>query len=350
MCTNNYCQDNILNFFNDPTKQVNFLSTINPYNVLGDILGSAYFEYRKKWAFASAGKLDLPYPLQLDISLNDACNIKCHFCPQILPDEQKNYPLTNGETLTLSKFAEIVEEGVNYGLASLSFGPISEPLLIPNIAEYINVSTSLGVLDKILYTNGHLLTEKSSDSLINSGLTWINISLGATTKKTYESMRDHANFDKVVNNILNFIKIKKARKKILPLLRLSFVNTKQNTHELTEFISFWKDKVDVLSIQNLVNLHQGTANAKNFLKNFFIGNSTQKKCYQPWTRLLLRNNGNISPCCRFFGLNIILGNIYKESIYPIYNSDLMKNFKRSMLSNKFNTHCERCLKALACEE
>ena len=35
----------------------------------------------------------------------------------------------------------------------------------------------------------------------------------------------------------------------LPLVGVSFVKMKQNEHELENFINFWKNKVDMISIQ-----------------------------------------------------------------------------------------------------
>lgn len=167
-------------------------------------------------------------------------------------------------------------------------------------------------------------------------------------------MRDLANFDLVQKNTLDFLKAKADLKSLLPMVRVSFVNSKQNTHELNNFINFWSDKVDVVSIQNLVNLHKNTKNEQNFKKDFYIeieneSDKTNKFCSQPFQRLLIRNNGDITPCCRFFGLNLVFGNIYKDKIYDVYNSERMKEFKRKLNTPERTQICSDCLNALCCE-
>ena len=39
--------------------------------------------------------------------------------------------------------------------------------------------------------------------------------------------------------------------KNLPLIRVNFVKTELNHKELNDFINLWKDKVDMIGIQNL---------------------------------------------------------------------------------------------------
>ncbi len=259
-----------------------------------------------------------------------------------------------GGILPLDIYTKIIDEGVKNGLCALSFGPISEPLLVSNLEEYISIAKAKGIIDIILYTNAHLLTYKRAKSLINAGLTWINISIGATAKKTYESMRDYSNFDKVLKNTLDFLKAKQDLNSPLPMVRVSFVNTKQNTNELSGFIDFWIDKADVVSIQNLVNLHKNTTNELKFKQDFYIeiedtSDKTQKFCSQPYQRLLIRYNGDITPCCRFLGLNQVFGNVYKDKIFDVYNSKKMKEFRANLNTKKRTKACSDCLNAICLE-
>jgi radical SAM protein with 4Fe4S-binding SPASM domain len=339
--------------YNDKTKQIKFVAKQDPYARLAELLGEKYVEYRKKWVQTSSGEDILKYPLHLDIAINDTCNIKCHFCPHVLPPNERGYKPAGADKISLELFEKIIKDGVKNGLSALSFGPISEPLLVDNLEEYIKTAKNAGVIDLILYTNAHLLSSERAKTLIQAGITWINISIGAATKSTYEAMRDYADFDKVVKNTLDFIKAKKDLKSELPMVRLSFVNTKENHFELEEFIEFWQDKADVVSIQNLVNLHKNTVNSKNFKKEFYIeteaDDKTQKFCSQPFQRLLIRNNGDITPCCRFFGLNLVFGNINKDNIYDVYNSENMKEFKKTLNTDKRSCICEKCLEAICGE-
>lgn len=334
-------------FFDDETKRIHFYSKKEPYETLYKYFGAPYKEYRRKWQKTAQGKLELSYPLHLDFVLNESCNIKCHFCPFSLEPHERSYPPTNLEILPLDIYKKIIIDGVQNGLCSIEFGAASEPLLMNNLENYISIAKKHGIIDIILFTNAHLLTYSRAKKLIKAGITWINISIGATTKQTYESMRELSNFDLVIRNVNDFIKAKEELNSPTPIVRVSFVNTKQNTHELEDFIKYWENKADIVSIQAVNNSYKNTTKSKEFIEQFFLESSKNqerlKVCYQPYQRLLIRNNGDICPCCSFMGFNLAFGNVYKDNIKDIFNSQKMKEFRANLNSSKQSKICTSCI-------
>ena len=77
-------------------------------------------------------------------------------------------------------------------------------------------------------------------------MTRIQISIDAITKDTYDKVRPGGNYDKIIKNIEEFLSIKKDLNVQLPLVRVNFVKTSINHHELQKFLDFWKDKVDMI--------------------------------------------------------------------------------------------------------
>ena len=104
---------------------------------------------------------------------------------------------------------EIIDEGAKNGLRAIRLNYINEPLIRKDIIKFIEYAKKAGILDIYLSTNGSLLTEKIIRELINSGLTRLQVSIDATTKETFNKIRQGGNFDAVVRNTLNFIKIRK---------------------------------------------------------------------------------------------------------------------------------------------
>jgi radical SAM protein with 4Fe4S-binding SPASM domain len=331
--------------YNDSNKQLRFLLKADVYQKLAVLLGPKYIEYRRKWAEASLMKDILKYPLHLDVDISDMCNIDCHFCARHKCGERGALYKPVKDKLSLEVFGRIIEEGVPHGLAAISMSPIGEALMEDDICHYIRVAKNTGIMDAIIYTNGHLLTYEKSIDLIKAGVTWINISIGASTKGTYEAVRDHADFDRVIRNTLGLIKAKKDLKSDLPIVRVSFVCTKQSYHELEDFIEFWQDRADVISVQNLVRFGDLGEDNQEFKSKFYVetGYKTLKVCHQPFQRLQIRNNGNISPCCTFCGLDLVFGNIYQDKIYDVYNSKKMKDFKIKLNSQNRSEICEKCM-------
>ena len=83
-------------------------------------------------------------------------------------------------------------------------------------------------------------------------MTRIQISIDATTQETYDKVRPGGNYDKIIKNVHNFIKLREKLKNNLPLVRVNFVKTELNHRELNDFINLWKDKVDMIGIQEFV--------------------------------------------------------------------------------------------------
>ena len=104
-----------------------------------------------------------------------------------------------------------------------------------DLIKFITYAKSAGILDIYMSTNGSLLTKKISKEIINSGLTRLQISLDAATKEIFDIIRVGGNFDKVISNVNRFMKIREELKSELPTVRVNFVQTDTNKHELNSF-------------------------------------------------------------------------------------------------------------------
>ena len=84
------------------------------------------------------------------------------------------------------------------------------------------IMQKVGILDIYFSTNGILLNKKISTDLIKSGLTRIQISIDAITKETYDKVRPGGNYNKIIENINEFLLIKQNLNARLPLVRVNF--------------------------------------------------------------------------------------------------------------------------------
>ena len=179
------------------------------------------------------------------------------------------------------------------------------------------------MLDIYLSTNGSLLKEKIVKELINSGLTRIQVSIDAFTKKTFDKIRQGGNFSEVVTNTINFLKIRKEMNMELPTLRVNFVRTNLNKHEYDNFVNFWSDKADCIGIQDLVDIMR-PIKTKDKIKKF--------NCAQPYYHLTVRYDGTILPCCTFFAAKLPMSRLktnkkisHEGNLHKIDYNKLLRN-------------------------
>ena len=84
-------------------------------------------------------------------------------------------------------------------------------------------------------------------------MTRIRFSLDAINPETYSTVRvGSIPLARVTKNIMDFLELKEKGGYKLPVVGVSFCKVKQNEDEVDEFIDFWKDKVDLISIQQFM--------------------------------------------------------------------------------------------------
>jgi MoaA/NifB/PqqE/SkfB family radical SAM enzyme len=85
-----------------------------------------------------------------------------------------------------------------------------------------------------LITNGDRLTPASVDALVARGLDAVNFSLNAATAETHRRIMKLKDFDRVLGNIRRFVSARGAKPR--PIVSVSMVVTRDNVHEVVDFI------------------------------------------------------------------------------------------------------------------
>jgi radical SAM protein with 4Fe4S-binding SPASM domain len=302
-----------------------------------------YFSYRNKFDKANSFERVFDHPIHVDIELDNICNYACSFCPIGQPESELGKYYKIKKEISVDKIKEILIELKKIGTNSVQLSLVNEPLANKHLFEVLSFASELKFEDLYMVSNASLLTEKKSIAILNSGLTKIQFSLDGFSEKTYEmnrftKVKKPGMYNKVLKNILEFLNLKNQMKKKFPLVRVSFIELDENKHEFNDFKKFWEDKVDAIHYQKLIKY--GKEN-KSF--NFYDGNKI--RCNMPNFRLAIKSDGLVKPCCVGYGEKITIGDIYKNTISEIWNSEIMKNLQKLHLEYKSseNKHCKECL-------
>ena len=229
--------------------KVKHLSSEEDINIkLGKIIGKKFVDYRKTWDAANNFEIVTDFPLFLHVDMNQTCNYKCPHCIIAYKDEVEGY--YEGKNLNFEDYKKIVDEGSDYNCPSISPQGNNEPFLIKDLHKYINYAYKKGFIDIMLNNNGSAITPKRAQQVLDSGLTRIRFSLDAYSAESYPKVRVGAiPLEKVKKNIETFLNLKEQGNYKLPVTGVSFVKMKHNEHELDDFINYWRDRVDMVSIQ-----------------------------------------------------------------------------------------------------
>lgn len=333
-------KDNLL--VSDNIKFMNYSKHGNIDKYIAQYIGEKWLDYRKKWRNAVELKEFYNFPLYITIEQHFKCNYKCIMCYH---SDKEQYELLNHKSkLSHDDVKKIIDEASKIGTLSICLNAGNEPLLDRDIYKLVKYTKSKGILDVFITTNGSLLDENVAEKLIDAGLTQIRVSIDAFSEEVYKKVRRSNNFSLVKDNVKRLIKIRNKKGRILPIVRVSFVHMSINSHEFEDFKNYWKDIVDYVSIQRYtpVNLKP------NMLTLIPKERDSYKNtiCSMPFSMIYIRANGDVFPCGRIeYGIKI--GNIFKNSIYEIWNSKKSNELRKKLLNLRYSEieGCKKCFES-----
>ena len=305
--------------------------------ILAEELGESYVEYRKQWIRASKRELVTDFPLYIQIEHSGKCNLRCLSCLQGNEPLRENYS-RGFKPLDMEAYKKVLTEAKRYHCPSISFHNNDEPLLLSDLEARIRLAKGAGFLDIILVTNATLLTQERTHELLKSGITKMNFSVDGWNKESYERVRKGGDFDTVLTNIEYFLEEKRKANLRLPITRVTCVLSKFTAADMDKFREFWGKRVDIVEFQNF----QAIKGYTESLKPEGAKVNTKFVCNGPWQQVVIRANGDVLPCCSFFGTELVVGNIKDSSIYEIWHSQPMQQIRKELLSNNFNPVCKTC--------
>ncbi len=313
---------------NQPLRRVNLSADQDPNAKLAALLGPAFARYRQAFDRAEGGRRP-EAPLHLDVDVTTACNFHCPMCPaghnetgaarEPSAAGHKFPGFLKGRFLRKEWYSRALAEGAAFGLPSLRLGVTGEPLLVADIDDWVREARAAGVLDVSLITNGRLLTAEMSRRLIAAGLTRLMISVDAGGPETYEKVRPGGDWRRLLENIRDFLRLRREADSPTPLLRLSFVEMEVNRGDREAFEIRFKPLADYLSFQRYQNI-LGLESTDLGLRDAAGPPAAAGFCAEPFTRLALLVDGGLFPCCSDFGRVRPLGHVAADGLLATWQS------------------------------
>lgn len=333
-------------------------------------------------------------PISVIFDATTECNLKCIMCSRNEPNYIKPEKAELSIDIVKRVFLEIKPKLFSFG------GFLGDPLLNKNISDFVKVCTDNGC-KSLMTTNGHLLSEETSRSLIENGVHMIKVSLDSATKETYLKIRQNAHFDKVIENIKTFCDLEKEIKGSISIIRLEFVIQNDNLHEVVPFLHLAKrlkiknicylplctlpisndtakKLISGYDLRNIVNTLKEAIEVSSQLKiktnlPFLLKGSEKIKdldsylwkendfyfpwrkyacgdfrtCFLPWIEMTADLNGDISICCVPFtfgrdGTGLVIGNLYKDNLHDIWHGEKAQAIRQMSRDREIYKKFEIC--------
>lgn len=289
-------------------------------------------------------------PVVFNIETTNACNMRCPFCPRTT---KMTRPV---KTMHPEVFARVVEQMIPHSdelwerwcrFAFLEYGVdyeeqsenafflyilprvvvlhgYGDPLLDKHIPDYVGMLTERGI-PSYFSCNPSNIDILKLDEVMWRGLDYIKFSIDSTS----ESVRGRDSFERDFANIMQVLHKRDANK--------------YKTQVIITMIDTGRQEFD-----NLKQLFKGSdvyIYQKSLDQAWMLGRDAPKSihwsepCQFPWSSLSVNSSGQVVPCGEDYDADMVLGEVTKDSLYDIWNSDRYELFRWTHLIAPPGSRC-----------
>jgi len=252
--------------------------------------------------------------------------------------------------MPLALFAKIIEE-VQSKIGMLILWNQGEPFLNSNFYAMLELAAKHG-LYTMTSTNASL--ELDLPRIVSSGLSKIIVSMDGISEKTYNSYRVNGNFELVLANLQELVRLKRQTNSKTPIIDWQFIVLSHNEHEIPqvkrlakslgvdrlEFKTaqiYTKDDMQFLPQNHKYSRYSASVNG------FQLKTELLNRCRRLWTQPVINWDGEFSICCYDKDLSIPIGNITRHSFADLWFGPKMTNMRAQILSNRSKySICQNC--------
>ena len=242
---------------------------------------------------------NVPIPSWIELSLIDACNRSCSFCPKVDPSIAPNTYQKMEDVLIDKLCADLKQIGFEGAFCLCGYG---EPLLHKDHIKIINKLAQVGQVEII--TNGDTINETRLLEIYKSKASRLLISL-------YDGEEQISKFKKMITRA-------KIPEDFVILRDRWYSDKKDFGVKLTNRVGTIK-----IGKQNEVNL--------------------KKKCFYTSYQVLIEWNGDVFLCPQDWQRRVAMGNIMQKSFFEIWNGTVLNKFRRKHLDGDRDlSPCDKC--------
>jgi len=309
-----------------------------------------YYDTKRK---KLADIIPLSHPFTVYIEVTRYCNIKCFYCLQSTRDDSNGAMRKLGLSpmhMDFNMYKEAINQLSTFpkGIKRIVFSGLGEPLMNPRLPEMVKIAVDSGICDRVeMITNGILLRPSVSDSLVNAGITNINVSIQGVTDEQYKEI---CGKDIKLQSLIDNLSYLYNNKKDTTIYIKAIDATLNGKEQEEKFYELFGNIADRIYIEHLVVMQQQMDDLKSIVdntRNFYNEEITSDRdvCAQAFYFLQIGCELDTFPC-PVPGLprKLSMGNMKDNTFLEIWNGSKRKQMLRTMLEFRRNTipECKDC--------
>ncbi len=270
-------------------------------------------------------------------------------------------------------------------LKRLHLQGLGEPLLNPRFFDMVSLAAGKDI-EVTVSSNLMLLSRRTADLCVTSGLRCLHVSMDGAAPATYERVRAGGSFSRVLANLALLSQAKEARKSLYPVVRMTVVAMRRNLEEIPALVRLAAEfAMEEVFVQHLCHsfeessLPQYYEPMRGFVKKESLAGekpgrveeyfreairaaessgirlrlppvpgipgkrAAGRTCDWPWTGLYVSHQGFVMPCCMVSTPDrITLGNAGEQTMSDIWNNESYAVFRKGLSSGDPPEICRSC--------
>lgn len=279
----------------------------------------------------------------LQIETTNFCNHRCVFCP--------NHKATRARRMIDKELClRILHEGATLGIKECCFHMNGEPLLCPDLEEYIQVSKSLFYSYVFITTNGSLCDKNRIQSLCKAGLDSVKFSINAGTRESYKAVHEKDDFRKVIQNLEDTIDYRDRSCRNLKIY-VSYVVSTISEQEMELFYKRFHNRVDEILFYHVCSYAgQCVEEVRKYASKVqqttlpLLSITHEQPCSALNNTIAVTSEGYLSVCCSEAFQYGIVEDLNKVSLSEAWHGKRMTDIRKRHLENHLEkTICYNCI-------
>jgi MoaA/NifB/PqqE/SkfB family radical SAM enzyme len=278
-----------------------------------------YAENRRLWAHLPKSQIVSNYPLHVDLELASICNLRCPMCYTISPDFRKH---VNAKLMDTALFKKLIDECGKGGVYSVRLSFRGESFLHPDIVECARYAKDAGIKEVSTLTNCERMDEAMFKEMMEAGLDWLTVSADGVGE-VYEKIRRPAKFDRLVEKLTNFKRIREEAGYQKPVIKVQSILPAIEDNP-DEFYQIFSSITDEVAANPLIDFMQDKQSPK--IPEF--------TCPQPFQRLVIGADGLCMMCANDEHGTVVIGDANVQSIHEIWHSAKMTEVRQIQIAHE----------------
>jgi len=284
------------------------------------------------------------YPLKLSVDIHSFCNGRCTICPY--PKYARR--LSQG-TMDWSLYQRIVQEAGEIGKEHnfrplMSYCYMGEPFLADDLYRYTFLAEQAG-MDLSLNTNAAAMTEEKINALLDSGFSGkIHISFHGITPEVYQRIMGLDYY--LALKHIHYLLERYPHEKIC----VRGVDDRWPKGEKQMWTAYWRPYgVELEYLRPISRCGSVSRLLPRKLRNPDKIKLYGCRYHHPLVEMVILFDGRAVMCCQDMGREVIWGNVSRDGILGVWNSDIRKKVVEKLYSGRPGGKdflCSRCEQAL----